>query len=365
MQLKIPLLACSTLALVVLCGCPMPIAGGGGGGSGSAKVPTQKTGTGSPIATIGDYTLTTGDLQERLDKQSPFVRARYATPERKKEFLDNQVRFEVLAREAFRRGYDQDTEVVESLKKILVQKLTRQEFDGRVNLKDIQDTEIKGYYDSHTEDYNKPEMVRTSHIFLAFGDDKAKSRARADEAHRKVSDPAKLEDRDFFKSVVTEYTEDDATRRTGGDLRYLGGAEMEERFVATARTAVWATEKINDVTGVVEGNNGWHVFKRTGRRKPIERSLEQVRNQIRNVLYREKRTAAFQDFVEELKREFGVKVFADKLAEVKVDASPPGAPPQDGHAHGMGAPPPGAKPPGSAPRGAPTPGQGEPQGDPR
>ena len=79
MQLKTLARACSTLSLAALCACPLPLAGGGGGGGvsgGSSKIPVHKTGTGSPIATIGDYTLTTGDLQERLDKQSPFVRAR-------------------------------------------------------------------------------------------------------------------------------------------------------------------------------------------------------------------------------------------------------------------------------------------------
>lgn len=343
MKLRSVLSASSLLlSAVAMSACPAPLEGGGGGATGPGLAqPSHKAGSGEPIAKIGDVTLTTGDLEERLNKQSPFVRARYTTPERKKEFLENQVRFEVLAKEAFRRGYHQDPEVVESIKKIVVQKLTREEFDGRVNLKDITDDEIKAYYEAHTDDYNKPEMVRSSHIFFAFGDDKAAAKAKAEEAQQKAADPGKLADREAFKTLVAEYSDDDSTKRTGGDLRYLSAAELEQRFGAGAKDALWGTEDINDVTAVVEGKDGWHIFKRTGRRKPIERSLQQVRNQIRNVLYREKRTEAFQAFVDELQKELGVETFPERVDQVKVQPGPaptPGMPGGGGHPHGMGAP---------------------------
>lgn len=337
--------AAFSLALLtsVLAGCPEPLAGGSSVARGSLEPTAPQPGQGEPLAKVGDLVLTTGDIEQRLNAQSPFVRARYQTDDRKKEFLENQVRFEVLAKEAFRRGYDQDPEVMESLKKILVQKLTREEFDGRVSLKDITDDQIKAYYESHLEDYNKPEMVRASHIFVRFGDDKQKSKARAEEAQKKAADPAKIEDREAFKELVLKYTDDDASKRTGGDLRYLSAKELEERFGVAAKDAVWAATEMNQVTAVVEGKEGFHVFKRTGSRKPIERSLEQVKNQIRNVLYREKRTESFHQFVEGLEKELGVELYLDRLKDVKVEAggaTPAAAAGHGGHAgHGHGAEP--------------------------
>lgn len=340
--MKSPLLLTAPLALAVcaLSGCPEPIAGGArsvaGASVGGAPV-ASKAGTGQPVAKIGSIVLTTGDLEQRLNEQSPFVRARYQTDDRKKEFLDNQVRFEVLALEAFRRGYDKDPEVQESLKKILVQKLTREEFDGRVSLKDISDDEIKAYYDSHLEDYNKPEMARVSHLFVRFGDDKAKAKARAEEAQKQAADPKKLEDREHFKQLVLRYSDDDASKRSGGDLRYISAAELEERFGTAAKDAVWAASEMNQVTPVVEGKDGYHVFKRTGHRKPIERNLEQVKNQIRNVLYREKRTESFQQFVKGLEKDIGVETWPERLKDVKVESGgtvPPGFGEHAGHGHG-------------------------------
>src|SRR5262249_23613934 len=51
------------------------------------------------LAKIDDVTITVGEFQDRINKQSPYVRQRYTSVERKKEFLDNLVRFEVLAKE--------------------------------------------------------------------------------------------------------------------------------------------------------------------------------------------------------------------------------------------------------------------------
>lgn len=325
--------AFSLVALTsALAGCPEPLAGGSASFAQGSARPAPQPGQGEPLAKIGDLVLTTGDIEQRLNAQSPFVRARYQTDDRKKEFLENQVRFEVLAKEAFRRGYDQDPEVMDSLKKILVQKLTREEFDGRVSLKDITDDQIKAYYDSHLADYNKPEMVRASHIFVRFGDDKAKSQARAEEAQKQAADPKKVEDREAFKELVLKYSDDDGSKRNAGDLRYLSAKELEERFGKAAKDAVWAAAEMNQVTAVVEGKEGFHVFKRTGSRKPIERSLEQVKNQIRNVLYREKRTESFHEFVEGLEKELGVVLYEERLKDVKVEAG--GAPPAAAGGHG-------------------------------
>ena len=314
-------------------GCSKPLAGGAPGAGGVAQSASQNPAAGDVIAQIGSVTLTVGDIEARLNGQSPFVRARFQTDERKKEFVDTQVRFEVLAQEAFRRGMHNDADVQESLKKILVQKLTRKEFEGRVSLQDIGEAEMRVYYDQHKDEYNKPEMMRASHILIAFGDDKAAAKAKAEDLRAKAADPQKLEDRNHFKALVEEHSADETTKRTAGDLRYLTADEVEQRFGEAARKALFASETLNEVIPVIEGKDGFHIFKRTGRRKPIERGFDQVQNQIRNVLYREKRTAAFDQYIEGLKKDFGVTVHDDNVAKVQVQAGGGAEPMVPGHGH--------------------------------
>jgi peptidyl-prolyl cis-trans isomerase C len=344
----------TSLLILILGGCPQELAGGSGGGKsgGPAINPAAATKGGVALAKVGPVSLSVEEMTDRINKQSPFVRARFSDVEKKKEFIENQIRFEALALEAFERGYHNDPEVQASLKKIVVQKLTREEFDTRVKLSDITEADMKGYFGENQDEYNKPEMVRTSHIYVPFGADKNAARAKATEAHKAAADPGRLADRAHFKDLVDKFSADESTKRTGGDLRYLSKPELTERFGAPATDTIWALGDLNAVSGVVEGKDGFHVFKKTGHRKAITRTFEQVQNQIRNRLYRDKRMEAFNAFVDELKGKFGTTLDESKLDQVKVktdDAQKPGggapgAPgmpgmpgqhgPDDGHGHG-------------------------------
>src|SRR5688572_1316361 len=44
------------------------------------------------LVEVGSTKITLGEFAERLGSQSPYLRARYHSPERKREFLDNMVR---------------------------------------------------------------------------------------------------------------------------------------------------------------------------------------------------------------------------------------------------------------------------------
>src|SRR3954447_7513090 len=127
----------------------------------------------APLAKIDDVTITLGEFQERINRQSPYIRARYTSLEQKKEFLDSLVRFEVLAKEAYRRGLDKDPEVVRTMKQVMIQKLMRDEFDAKVTADNVPEAEMKAYYDANLSEYVKPEEVRVSAIIL-------KNKAQAD-----------------------------------------------------------------------------------------------------------------------------------------------------------------------------------------
>ena len=118
------------------------------------------------VALIDEEKITVADFQDRINKQSPYVRARYTSLEQKKDFLDNLVRFEVLAKEAKKRGYDKDPEVVRTMKQVMIQKLMKDEFEARVTPESITDAEIKAYYDGQKDEFVKAEEVRASAIVV-------------------------------------------------------------------------------------------------------------------------------------------------------------------------------------------------------
>ena len=331
-----------SLCSLLVAGCAVDLGNGSGptrkGSLNLSPSSQQKAGT-SAIAQIGPSTLTLETLQERLSKQSPFVQARYKPVDKRKEFLDNQIRFEVLALQAYEKGIHHDAEVQEAVKKIIVQKLTRDEFDGRVKLSDVKEADMKAYYEKNQEEYNKPEMVRASMIRVAFGKDKASSQQKASKALAEASKKDKLKDRNHFKGLVAEYSDHEDSKKMGGDLRYLSKPELQEQYGAQIAETVWNLPEINGLTSVLEGKDGFYIFKKTGNRRPIVRTFEQVQNQIRNLLYRDKRKADFEAYVDELKNRFGVSANYDLLEQLVITGPSEADPFHGGHTD---APPAGA-----------------------
>jgi peptidyl-prolyl cis-trans isomerase C len=295
---------------------------------------------GAPIAEIDGYVITLADFQDRINKQSPYIRARYTSMERKKEFLDNLVRFEVLATEAKKRGLDQDPEVVRTMKQVMIQKLMKVEFDTRVKPEDVTEAEMKKFYDEHTTEYNKPEEVRVSAIVL-------KDKATADKVAKEAAGP-KGQDAKGFRDLVTQYSVDDVTKARGGDLRYfaVGSAEVPAEVVE----ASFKLEQTGQLAGPIATKDGkFYVVKQTGRRKALVKTFDEVKKQIQNRLYRDKRTTAMEDFVTGLKTKAKITVHDDALAKVRIDTTgagdvgdmdPHGAMPMPPNGPGM-APPPG------------------------
>src|SRR5262245_39044850 len=102
------------------------------------------------LVKVGETTISVGEFAERLGGQSPYLRARYNSPERRREFLDNMVRFELLAAEASKRGYDKSEDVARVRKQMMVQQMMQDLFDKQgLKLSDISDKEIESYYEKN------------------------------------------------------------------------------------------------------------------------------------------------------------------------------------------------------------------------
>lgn len=310
-----------------------------------------------PVVAKGDgIVITAGELKARLEEQSPFIRARYNTLERKKEFLDNLVRFELLAKAAEKQGLDKDPDVQLMLRKVMVQKLVQKTFAEGDASKEIPEAEARAFYDQHKDDYVKPRKIRLAQVFLAApgGPSRAQKAAQA----KKVLARAQAEEKKnslAFAGLVRELSEDQATKNSGGDLGFRSQAELESQYGKPfADTAFGLTA---GGLAVLESPQGFHVVKLTGAQEAIDRPFDAMKAQIQARLYRERRAKDFEDFVKKLREEARVTVNDAELEKVTV-AGGPAAPGMMGPGMGRGpllAPPahpvvtPAPLPPGAAP----------------
>jgi peptidyl-prolyl cis-trans isomerase C len=300
--------------------------------------------SGPAVAKGNGITVTADEFKARLDEQSPFIRARYGTLERKKEFLDSLIRFEVLAREAEKQGLANDPDVQLTMKKIMVQKLVQKRFQDPAAAS-LPDAELQAYYDQHKADYFRPKKVRVAAIVFNAPEG-TPERAKKKDLAKKALGKLKVEEKKntlAFTQLVTEFSEDPASKATAGDLNFKSQEELAKTYGQELADAVFAL-KPGDTSGVVETKQGLYIAKVTGQQEEMNRTFDQVKAQISNKLSREKKTKEFDEYLKQLRDQANVQIDEKVLEGVQVAAAPvdgamgmPGMPGMPGH-QGMGGP---------------------------
>ena len=304
----------------------------------------QKSG---PAVAQGDgVVVTVAEFQARLDEQSPFLRQRFQGMDRKKEFLDQLVKFEILANAAQKEGYQNDPDVQLTMKKAMVQKLVQKKF-GDGDAKDISDADIQKFYDEHKDDFVKPSRVRTSALLVAATDaDRAQKKAQAAKLLAQLKAAAK-KDPQAFQTLARASSDDAATKGNGGDLGFRSQDEYTKQYGPPLAAAAFSGKEGEDV--IVETTQGFWIVRITGRQEGITRTVDQVKPQIQQRLGRERRTKEFDEYVKKLREEAKITVNDAELEKIVVSSAPPAGGPGGMAPGGM---PPGAMPPppGAQPR---------------
>jgi peptidyl-prolyl cis-trans isomerase C len=283
--------------------------------------------SGPAVASGKGITITADEFKARLDEQSPFIRARYSSLERKKEFLDNLIRFEVLAKEAERQGLDKDPEVQLTLRKIMVQKLVQRSFQDQGAGKELPEAELQKYYDEHKDEFNRPRKARVAAIVFnapAGSPERATKVAAARKALAKVKAEEKKNPM-VFQQAVAAFSEDAASKGVAGDLGFKSADELEKSFGKELAQAAFAL-KPGEVSGVIEGAQGVYLVRLAGVQEELSRSFDQVKAQINQKLSRERRTKEFDELVKKLRDEANVTVDDKALEAVAVGGPPPAVP---------------------------------------
>jgi peptidyl-prolyl cis-trans isomerase C len=267
-----------------------------------------------PLIVVGDTTVSVGQFAQQIAEKSPYLRARYASPERRRELLDELVKFELLAKEAARRGLDKSEEVQRAKRQVMVQQMMKAEFEDKVKLSDITDQEIAAYYQAHPEEFNKPAQVRASQIVVR---DEAK-------AKRVLKLALETKDEDAFRKLVSEHTEHAESKERGGDLQFF--SRPSERVAGDPEVpdavadAAFKLENLGDVAPeLVRTPAGFHIVRLTSKRKALARTLDAVRRPIQNKLWRQKREAAVDAFMQGLRGKANIQENTALLDQLQIE----------------------------------------------
>ncbi len=117
----------------------------------------------------------------------------------------------------------------------------------------------------------KSEEVKARHILV-------KTKEEADAIIKQLDGGAN------FEELANQHTTDPSGKTTGGDLGYFGPGQMVPEFDAAAQAlAVGSYSK-----EPVQTQFGFHIIKVEDKRPVAPPAFEQVRDQIRSLVFREK-----------------------------------------------------------------------------
>ena len=269
------------------------------------------------LAEVGTSKITLGMFADQLANMSPYIRDRYSSPERRKEYLDNMIRFELLVQEAKKRGYFDSEEIKRSAQQVMIREMMKKDFEEKYREQEISEDEIKSFYQSNIDEFRKPAQARLSHIRLS-------NRALGARLLKQLKN--KPGDDEFFVKLVQKHSEDTETKSRGGDVGFQthpkdrkasGSPEVPDAVIEAAFTL----EKVGDVHDkLISSDHGFHIVRLTAKREALERSLDDARRTIQMRLRREKRDAAIEKLVTELRKKAEIKEDWSVLDEVKIGA---------------------------------------------
>ncbi len=158
--------------------------------------------------------------------------------------------------------------------------------------------EIRKYYDDHLDQYNSPTRVRVLQIML---ETREQAQTILDELKKGT---------DFSELAKTYSISPDSEK--GGDLGYFSEDEMPPAF------AVAFKMKPGEVSGVVESEYGFHIFKLIDRREAKMLSLEEARPEIEEKLKRAKSEEKYGVWFEQIRKNKKIEVNPSALEKIKM-----------------------------------------------
>ncbi|MEM6533179.1 MAG: peptidyl-prolyl cis-trans isomerase [Myxococcota bacterium] len=266
---------------------------------------------GVEVARVGRTALTTDRLRERIEDAGASAVRRYRDPALLREFVEDQIRFELLAFAAMERDLHRDPDVVEAARKVMVRKLLESDLSGEAIGASVAESDVKRYYERNQTYYMQPAMRRIAHIQLAPTDE---GRTLALKLLEQIEE--RDSDERLFRQLVLKHSSDTETRARGGEFLFKTRTDLDDDFGLSFATEVFSPLSDGFLPAPVQSTRGWHVVKILARRDELVRPLEEVREEIIAKLLERKRAAAFDRYLNGLRQRHPVVLHDHRLPEL-------------------------------------------------
>jgi peptidyl-prolyl cis-trans isomerase C len=249
------------------------------------------------VATIGGKPITEADLAMAEGELSQQF-AQLPAEQRRAAALSAAIEIKVMAAKAVADGLDKDADF-QRRAAFLQERALHGEIVEKEVVDKITDDEVRARYDKEIAAQPAVNEVHARHILV-------KTKEEADAIIKELDGGAKFED------LANKHTTDPSGKTSGGDLGWFGPGQMVPEF----EKAAMALEPGSYTKEPVQTQFGWHVIKVEDKRPKQPPAFEQVKDQIRSAVLRDKYFA----LVKELRAAAKVEI-PDAALKKAVDAA--------------------------------------------
>ncbi len=245
------------------------------------------------LAVVNGEPITEMELENKLNEIPPFYRARYESPEGRKQLLDQMILQKLMTLEAENQKLYLDSDVRKKLDEqrsmILQRALYQKEVRDKIK---ISDDEIKKYYNEHKEDYRIPERVDIMRIVV---DDSTLADSLLNIIQKAKGDSA------LFDSLAKQYSKTPDGKRGGILSGITKGASPKEMSEAAFKM------EPGEIKLVKTSRGRYIIVKLLAKHPPKYRKLDEVRLSIQAKLRQEKEKQMFEQLKAQLYKKYPVE----------------------------------------------------------
>ncbi len=229
------------------------------------------------------------------------------------EDIDREIRF-------FKQKFGSQAELEKALKtenasladlksRLKKQALIRKLHEGEVRSKVIiSPKELESYYAEHVSEFSNSEQVRVRSLTIKKSDDSRAQGLEDEHAKKRLLDlQARLLKGEDFEKIVKENSEDKYADQ-GGVGKWIKRGDM----IPSVDEVIFKTEPLK-ITEMIETPIGYHLFKVVEKQAASQKTFEQSRDQIYEILFRKKSEDRFTAWMKELKKKSFISVNGRKI----------------------------------------------------
>lgn len=240
------------------------------------------------LATVGNRTITRGDVETLLHSLNPQTAAQFQSEEGIRNLTRELASQELFYLDAIDRGMDKDAEYLQEVDRAKANILKQYALGSFLDSVKLTESEIADFYNENKAYFASPARVKASHILV---DDA--------ETAEKISE--EIRNGRPFEEAAGEYSKC-PSKNAGGDL----GDFTRGRMVPEFENAAFDMEK-GQISAPVKTQFGYHLIKVYDKQDAGQQSLDEARDQIVEQLTSQKQQDVYAARVNELKSKYEIK----------------------------------------------------------